>query len=80
MEKQREGEKQGLLWGHSPQGVGVCVSWEGTVGKFGGMEERIRALGPARRGTERFGREWREVKGGGGESKGERRGCGQFWV
>lgn len=25
VEKQREGDKQGLLWGQSPQGVCVCV-------------------------------------------------------
>lgn len=57
VEKQREGDKRGLLWGRSPQGVCVCmcVSWEGTVGEFGGMEEGIRALGPAPQGTEKMG-------------------------
>ena len=67
VEKQREGDKQGLLWGQSPQGVCVCVcvSWEGTVGEFGGMEEGIRALGPAPQGTQKMGREWREGMGEG---------------
>lgn len=45
--------------------VCVCVSWEGTVGEFGGMEEGIRALGPAPQGTEKMGREWREGMGEG---------------
>lgn len=54
----------------------VCVSWEGTVGEFGGMEEGIRALGPAPQGTEKMGREWREAMGDG--KQGERKGCGQF--
>ena len=45
--------------------VCVCVSWEGTVGEFGGMEEGIRALGPAPQGTQKMGREWREGMGEG---------------
>lgn len=60
--------------------VCVCVSWEGTVGEFGGMEEGIRALGPAPQGTEKMGRAKMEGGYGGRERDGETKGCGQFRV
>lgn len=43
--------------------VCVCVLG-GHSGEVGGMEEGIRALGPAPRGTGMMGREWRRLVGG----------------
>lgn len=48
------------------------------MGEFGGMEEGIRALGPAPQGTEKMGRVRMEGGYGGREREGERKGCGQF--
>lgn len=85
VEKQREGGREtGAAVGPVTTGwmcvcasVCVCVLG-GHSGEVGGMEEGIRALGPAPRGTGMMGREWRRLVGEG--RQGERKGCGQFRV
>ena len=82
VEKQREGDKQGLLWGQSPQGAceSACVCVRvlgGHSGEGGGHGGRDQSFGASSTGNRDDG-ERMEGGYGGRERKGERKGCGQF--